>query len=639
MSYSFGVSSVQTVSGPTDGGTLVTLIGRGFSRAAARDATARARHGGHLWWGMNASLAPACRFGGERQGVARYWNDSLIVCVAPARPNSTGVISGANSSANSSAISIETLEVALNAAPRFGDGHFESVGTFQYYEQHGTAMSPSGGPSAGGTLVRLTGGVGGVYHGGGALTACRFGETVVVATGPECVAPTAGVASHLTRVVRFSVARNYESEGCGDHLEDADECALGSRGSFRPRGALSEGGLSEGGLSYVYYPPPVIDAVHPAVGDHRGGVSLTLRGAHLRPTPLLIHGSPRCGFGAVGAPEPTSSTPATFLNESAVRCMSPARARPLAGVLSFEAVSLAINGADYEGGATDGARYFFTYIPPLQPNGSLPAGGPVAGGTLVHVLDPSLVIFPPERAIYPRCRFGLSEVVGTLEVISSGVTSALARRYEPAESRTMGDDTMGDGDEAGNEAAFTVAVVCESPSAEKAGTLGVVKRDFGSDGGSYEAVAPAGGRRGTDETPAEGTTGFPAHERVLVARAHDGGDADVYLGDARPDDGALLLAQGGHTPSRPMGSVGSFVLGRPLTPNAVVDAFDAAFEVFVAGGGGGEGYSFCYGPPRAAGDAPFGAWGTGSGLNVRMLTEQGVRSLRRRILVSCACHP
>ena len=45
MAYAYELLEVDVGGGPTSGGTLVTLSGRGFTRAAARAATAPQRYG------------------------------------------------------------------------------------------------------------------------------------------------------------------------------------------------------------------------------------------------------------------------------------------------------------------------------------------------------------------------------------------------------------------------------------------------------------------------------------------------------------------------------------------------------------------------------------------------------------------
>ena len=68
LMYAATAFSVSVSGGPRAGGTLVTVAGRGFARAAARAASAPARFG-PLWWQRNATLAPRCRFHATTSGA------------------------------------------------------------------------------------------------------------------------------------------------------------------------------------------------------------------------------------------------------------------------------------------------------------------------------------------------------------------------------------------------------------------------------------------------------------------------------------------------------------------------------------------------------------------------------------------
>ncbi len=184
VAYAHEVSALDVSGGPTSGGTLVTLSGRGFTRAAARAATARARFG-ELWWGRAAALAPRCRFGAAGAVTPVVLRDDYAVCAAPPLAASGGGGGGG---------AVVALELALNAfrfdphaaAPlsagagaSYEVAHFESDAphNFSYYPQAAAQATPAGGPTAGGTRVVVVGS--GLEGHGRAAAACRFGAQLI----------------------------------------------------------------------------------------------------------------------------------------------------------------------------------------------------------------------------------------------------------------------------------------------------------------------------------------------------------------------------------------------------------------------------------------------------------------------------
>ena len=102
---------------------------------------------------------------------------------------------------------------------------------------------------------------------------------------------------------------------------------------------------------------------------------------------------PCCTFGlqATGA-----SVLATLRNPSTLVCASPSR--ETAG--ADEAVTVALNGQCFEGGAVDAT---FRFLPPLVPNGSFPSSGAITGGAAVRVLGAGML------DVDARCLFGDEE--------------------------------------------------------------------------------------------------------------------------------------------------------------------------------------------------------------------------------------
>ena len=194
--YAASVYNLSIAGGPTTGGTLVTITGRGFARAGARPASAPRRYG-TLWWHRNASVAARCRFtlgvspilGELGSTTPIQLRDDEIVCPTPHVPRgaadpSTGTL-------------VVGLTLALNAmhydgyAPRaassgavFGSAHFEGALSAEVpvlgvpfnltlYEQQVSSIYPPAGPTLGGTVVRVDGI--GLRRFAPHAAACKFG--------------------------------------------------------------------------------------------------------------------------------------------------------------------------------------------------------------------------------------------------------------------------------------------------------------------------------------------------------------------------------------------------------------------------------------------------------------------------------
>ena len=212
VAYAYELLDVDVGGGPTSGGTLVTLSGRGFTRAAARAATAQQRFG-KLWWGRAAALAPRCSFGLGGFSTPMLVRDTFAVCAAPPMPDDVVVRrrrrvplmlalntvrfdkhAGANSPGwLTSATRMGAPKPAEDGAP-FDAAHFVGHGgNFTYYKQQAAHAKPAGGPTAGGTVVVLTGSGFDSQRRGAA--ACRFGPQLITPlrwesdTVANCTAP------------------------------------------------------------------------------------------------------------------------------------------------------------------------------------------------------------------------------------------------------------------------------------------------------------------------------------------------------------------------------------------------------------------------------------------------------------------
>ena len=622
LMYAASVYNLSISGGPTAGGTLVTLSGRGFARAAARPSSVFNRFG-TLWHHRNATISARCQFmpwvddvasGDVQTTVPIELRDDQIVCPTPP---------GFGSETNSEVLQSVAFMLTLNAAHYNGDAPSASTGPFDVahyegvhatpqpfnltlYPQIISQIVPPGGPTLGGTIVRVEGV--GLQRFAPHAAACRFDRTASDAdlggaremeSAINCTAP----AHDPHDAVPFAVALNYQSTPCEpvhglvppafgppsgkfhpDECVDEHRDHHGSypayRGSFRPHG----------GMPYDYYVPPVISVLFPVRGLHTGGVALTLTGSGFRTVPSVrgvnatLHTPILCGFGLSGStpyPAPHATSAASINDAGQIVCTSPLRTRHG----QIDVVSVALNGQDFEGGNV-GSGIHFTYAAPLVPTTSFPLSGPVAGGSEVRVLGSGFVNATDGTLL---CRFGDAKVAAThLPIVREQVEGVLVRGVYDAELAAAQHAILG----------------CMAPSAHAAGSQMLVRRDFdGTHGAEY-------GRADDGEGGGDGVGSSP--------------HGDELRGDAVVDGGSLVLAHGMRGNNA---STGTIVIARQaVAPAAVVRYFEASFELQMAGRGNGDGLAFCYGPPPSGEDwstwrRPFGENGTARGLNVHLLTQ------------------
>ncbi|KAH8066381.1 hypothetical protein JL722_819 [Aureococcus anophagefferens] len=242
-----------------------------------------------------------CDFGGPRV-PATVVNASLLRCVAPARP--PGAI---------------TAHVRV-----FRD----VVGSFPFSYVLGeavVAVSPTGGPTTGGGVVRV--------RGSGFTT-----TTLICFDGVS--ARTTFVSSSEVRAVappstRAAVARVDASRG---------------------RAAAAES---------AYEPRTLVVGVDPPYGPENGGTSVTVVGRF-----STAHGPVACRFG-------DREANATLLSDSAVTCASPPRGDDRVAV----AVSLVYDAAE----PPLASGHVFTYISSATATDAAPLAAPCDGGTVVAI--------------------------------------------------------------------------------------------------------------------------------------------------------------------------------------------------------------------------------------------------------------
>ena len=262
------------------------------------------------------------------------------------------------------------------------------------------SLSPSSGPVAGGTNLRL------------AVRAVD-GDLSILSEDPRSATqvpagPYARLApAPLTSAYRCFVGPNgswanisasYENgtvrcTTTADAVGDADggearsvRLAINAQDAFGPAAA------------FVVYPDPEADNASPGPfsGPVAGGTLVTFGGTNFG------YGSDyRCRFGAGDAVDeaPGNDTVAATYDEGAgaIRCYAPPR--DTAGAVEL---FLALNGQNY----ARAASLVFTYTKVLRPAARSPTSGPSGGGTIVRVTLPQHSVANMNDGVALKCRFG-----------------------------------------------------------------------------------------------------------------------------------------------------------------------------------------------------------------------------------------
>ncbi|CAM9657218.1 unnamed protein product, partial [Ectocarpus fasciculatus] len=331
------ISSVEPRSGPTAGGTPVTLRGFGFGNSSSTltcgfgeqngqmlrspalraspvvsvtlslngaDFTSRGPqyiyyepvevlglfpavgsvNGGTVITVVGRHFLPSetlsCRFGSFEPFPGEFMSSDVIRCTAPPSPD--GPIKVEVSVSNN------LLEFSTPSAAT----------TFEYYPQaRPERFHPEAGPLSGGTVITVEGGT---FSAATAQLACRFGRVVAKATlqSPTqiiCRAPPSSSEKNVLVQVTIN----------GEEWEDVG---------------------NGGGLVFRYYQAPEVEALHPSTGPPVGGTHLSVFGRHF---------SPIAGVGAV-------FQPAEFVSSQHIQCFTPAESEP--GTVHVE---VTLNGVDY----------------------------------------------------------------------------------------------------------------------------------------------------------------------------------------------------------------------------------------------------------------------------------------------------
>lgn len=323
------VTALEPDSGPTRGGTVVTVAGVNFA----------------------GSSNLLCRFGDVVTRAAVFVSTEMVTCVSPAVPvGAAGRVYLEVSDLGSTTVTHDPSSSSLGSeTPSFEvrePGQDPSLWTNSAVEFIFTedpvvlAAFPASGPAEGGTRVTLTGSGFQDFSELG----CRFGGTHSrmldgnhnqdggVDDEPLGAATTAGVfeATAVDVLATFVSPTEVVCSAPEQSLEwiDSSETAASSAS----RGATVRVAVTLNGQNYslrmaqfTYYPTPNIFSVTPDLGPTSGGTMVTVSGANLTSAgtyPGFTEGSLLCRFGGPGG-STVSAEPVVGGEDDAVRCEAP----------------------------------------------------------------------------------------------------------------------------------------------------------------------------------------------------------------------------------------------------------------------------------------------------------------------------
>ncbi|MBB4836950.1 hypothetical protein HNP52_000001, partial [Sphingomonas kyeonggiensis] len=307
------VTSVSPIAGPTGGGTAVTITGTNFTGTTG---------------------AAGVKFGAANATGYTVNSSTQITATAPAGAAGTvdiTVTNGGNTSATSSAD-----QYTYVAAPTV------------------TAVSPTAGPTAGGTTVVITGtgfsaapGTGAVKFGASNATYTINSNTQITATSPANSAGTYDIT------------------------------------------VTTPGGTSATSASdqYTYVAAPTVSSVSPIAGPTGGGTAVTITGAN-------FSGATAVTFGG------TAATGYTVMSGTQIIANAPAGA---AGTVDIRVTTVG-------GTSATSANDQYTYVAAPTVTAVSPTAGPTAGGATVVITGTGFSAAPGTGAV----RFGASNATYTI---------------------------------------------------------------------------------------------------------------------------------------------------------------------------------------------------------------------------------
>jgi hypothetical protein len=348
------VAGVVPAAGPLAGGNVLTLLGTGFLTPP--------------------SASAACVFSDGSRSLLLSASSGSVTCIAPP-------------AAGRGAVRVSYDDPASGC-------HAPDAAEYTYTAATVATVYPDAGPVAGGTLIAVSGDG---MHAPDADVACRFtplaalaslAAAAVVRIAPALITPARTVSSsslvcespsavsagaYLLEVSLFGAWVPHPQRFTFVSLAMPEAQPNGSAAAVGPwRVAatwLQSGPTTGGGLLRAPLPPPDSGAL---------------------PRTAL----PSCGFG------PIRPVAARLLGSHALECIAPARVRGPA------AVSLSVNGRDWESAGEAGPRRFISHTPP-QAELLYPEEAPATGGATLTVLGAGGAA---ARAL--SCAFGASAADG-----------------------------------------------------------------------------------------------------------------------------------------------------------------------------------------------------------------------------------
>ena len=400
------VRKIEPTTGPASGGTMVLILGEGFSDAGQT----------------------ACRFD-DVIVPALYVSSSVAKCKAPSRQNVAGLV---------------------NVAVSNNGHHFSAASATFNYEKPLviTAVLPSRGPSFGQTPVNARG----LNFVNSSLLSCRFGTVIVSATFQSassivCVAPS--IRAFGTQPLPFKVSLFVSNNGkdfISSRMPIYTYVSPVSVSSVSPNSGPVEGGtgIIVRGLNFVstdvlgcrigsaltgvvvpgrYLSPTMLRCVTPALPKGRVAVEITTNNvdytndavqfeykvqasvAAISPnfgpttggTKVVVSGAGfsetqelQCRFGTGGA-----LTQAIWIAPTVIECITPSVASA-----SFVALQITSNMVDF----TSPTSAFYSYTEPAVVRYISPPEGPSRGGTLVTVVGTGFTSVNSAQLF--KCQFG-----------------------------------------------------------------------------------------------------------------------------------------------------------------------------------------------------------------------------------------
>jgi IPT/TIG domain len=428
------LSSLQLLTGPETGGTVLHVYGSGFTEAASA-----------------AAAQPQCQFSSTDSGAAAVRtagtviSDSVLACTTPAhKPEAVAVsisfngqqfAAVAGSFAYQASAQIHALQPArgpvyggtvvtvvganfvnstdfsCDVGGRRAAAVYIDRGTAQCtvpaaaaltasavtielsnngidYTQHGAvyqyvsmptvrAVAPHNGPTTGGTVLTVT--LSGDSSSSSSELQCVIGETVVpaqshTANSVQCATPARAAAGVVTVELTVNDGADVTTEG----------------------------------MTYAYLDPAVVTAISPASGSEHGGYTAVISGSGFHDSAELL-----CRFGSG---ESAATVQAVYVSESLLSCTVPPAAPGAA------AVAVSNNGgADYSTAAAAAAAVRFKYLPSIELAAVTPSAGPP--GTLVTVTGTGIV--PSDGRLW-SCLFGSTRSTAVAASSSEGSLSCIS---------------------------------------------------------------------------------------------------------------------------------------------------------------------------------------------------------------------